>query len=85
MFEGMALWFLKLQEKRLKVNDKRFFDNIYKWSRFIRHIESDDNPKASAGTTSAKGVYQFTDASVDTGKNRMYNMGFEKEYIRERS
>ena len=83
MFKGLALWFLKKQSKRLGISDQRFFDNIYKWSRFVRHIESDNNPKASAGTTSAKGVYQFTDASVETAKNRMYNMGFEKEYIRE--
>ena len=38
---------------------------------------------AAAKTTSAKGVYQFTDDSVDTAKNRMYNMGFFKEEIRE--
>ena len=49
----------------------------------VRHIESDNNPKASAGTTSAKGVYQFTDASVHTAKQRMWNMGFEAEYIRD--
>jgi hypothetical protein len=36
---------------------------------------------AAAGTTSAKGVYQFTDASVDTGRNRMRNMGFDDEFI----
>lgn len=83
MFKGLALWFLKKQAKRLGIDSKCFFCNIYKWSRYIRHIESDDNPKASAGTTSAKGVYQFTDASVLTGKNRMYNMGFHPDDIKE--
>ena len=82
-FTDKALWFLKLQANRLSVKSKCFFTNIYKWSRFVRHIESDNNPKASAGTTSAKGVYQFTDASVQTAKNRMSNMGFDNEDIRE--
>ena len=83
MFKGQALYFLKKQANRLKVKGLIFMDNIYKWAMMVRHIESDNNPKASAGTTSAKGVYQFTDASVQTAKNRMFNMGFEKEYIRE--
>ena len=83
MFQGQALWFLTKERKRLDIDSKCFFCNIYDWSRFVRHIESDNNPKASAGTTSAKGVYQFTDGSVQTAKNRMFNMGFEKEYIRE--
>ena len=83
MFKGLALWFIKRQAYRLKDESEPFFSNIYKWSRYVRHIESDDNPKASAGTTSAKGVYQITDASVITAKNRMHNMGFHKEDIRE--
>tara|TARA_Y100000592_G_C5234619_1_gene205505 strand:- start:60 stop:515 length:456 start_codon:yes stop_codon:yes gene_type:complete len=82
MFKGLANWFIKNQARRLGVDSKCFLCNVYKWSRFVRHIESDDNPKASAGTTSAKGVYQFTDASVQTAKNRMFNMGFDKEDIR---
>ena len=83
MFYGLALWFLKKQSRRLGIKDQRFFSNIYKWSRYVRHIESDNNPKASAGTTSAKGVYQFTDASVQTAKNRMHNMGFYRDDIRD--
>ena len=83
MFKGNAKWFLENQAKRLGIDSRCFFCNIYRWSRMVREIESDNNPKASADTTSAKGVYQFTDASVETAKNRMYNMGFEKEYIRE--
>ena len=84
MYKLKALNFLKKQLNRLKVVDMEascLF--IYKWSRMIRKIESDDNPKESAGSTSAKGVYQFTDASVQTAKNRMHNMGFFKEDIRE--
>jgi len=88
MFTGKALNFLKRQEYRLKIDKHHsacdcFCDNIYKWSVMVRIIESDNNPKASAGTTSAKGVYQFTDASVQTAKNRMVNMGFDKEDARE--
>tara|TARA_R100000781_G_scaffold110713_1_gene76371 strand:- start:145 stop:603 length:459 start_codon:yes stop_codon:yes gene_type:complete len=84
MFTGKALNFLKKQLNRLKVVDiDKSSDYIYKWSRMVREIESDNNPMAAAATTSAKGVYQFTDASVNTAKNRMYNMGFFKEEIRE--
>ena len=84
MFEGQALIFMKRQFLRLKSADYRgFLRNIYEFSRQVREIESDNNPEAAAKTTSAKGVYQFTDASVQTAKNRMYNMGFEKEDIRE--
>ena len=84
MYKLKALNFLKKQLTRLKVVDMEASClYIYKWSRMIRKIESDDNPKASAGSTSAKGVYQFTDASVQTAKNRMHNMGFFKEDIRE--
>ena len=55
MFTGKALHFLKNQLRRLKVVDIRascLF--IYEWSRMIREIESDNNPKAAAKTTSAK-------------------------------
>ena len=84
MFVGKALRFLKLQLQRLKVVDiKASCLYIYKWSRMIREIESDNNPEAAAKTTSAKGVYQFTADSVQTAKNRMFNMGFFKEDIRE--
>jgi len=83
MFTGKSLNFLKKQKHRLKEESDCFCENIYKWSRMVREIESDNNPMAAAGTTSAKGVYQFTDASVNTAKNRMYNMGFFKEEIRE--
>jgi hypothetical protein len=61
----------------------------YLWQQ-VRNIESDNRPEAAAGKydefgnltsgTSAKGVYQFTDASVDTGRNRMQNMGFGDEF-----
>ena len=84
MFKGEALTFIKKQFMRLKsANYRDFLRNIYDFSQQVREIESDNNPKAAAKTTSAKGVYQFTNASVQTGKNRMYNMGFEKEFIRE--
>ena len=48
----------------------------------IRKIESDNRLMANPGTTTAKGVYQFTDDSVETAKNRAANMGFDKGIIR---
>jgi hypothetical protein len=83
MFTGIAKWFLEKQAKRLGIDSRCFFCNIYRWSGMVREIESDNNPKASADTTTAKGVYQFTNDSVHTAKNRMFNMGFLKEDIRE--
>ena len=47
----------------------------------IRKIESDNRLMANPGTTTAKGVYQFTDDSVETAKNRAVNMGFDKGII----
>jgi hypothetical protein len=76
--------FLETQMNRLQIpEDQRdeWSKNIMDFSRQVRHIESDNNPKAAAGTTSAKGVYQFTDDSVTTGKNRMANMGFGQDVI----
>jgi hypothetical protein len=84
MFTGETQIFLRRQFLRLKSIDFRgFCRNLHEFSNQVRTIESDNNPDAAAKTTSAKGVYQFTDDSVQTGKNRMYNMGFEREYIRE--
>jgi hypothetical protein len=84
MFKGQAKIFVKRQCLRLKAIDcDGFCANMYDFSKQVRQIESDNNPEAAAKTTSAKGVYQFTDASVQTAKNRMYNMGFDKEDIRD--
>jgi hypothetical protein len=83
-FGGKSLAFLDKQMDRLGIAPEErdaYAKNMYDWSRQVRNIESDDNPMAAAGTTSAKGVYQFTDASVDTGRNRMRNMGFDDEFI----
>ena len=93
-FGAKSLSFLDKQMDRLGIDPSErdaFTKNIYDWSRQVRNIESDDNPMAAAGKydefgnltsgTSAKGVYQFTDASVDTGKGRMRNMGFDDELI----
>ena len=57
------------------------YGNISNWANQVRHVESDNNPMASPGTTSAKGVYQFVDASVPVAKQRMKNMGYDKEFI----
>ena len=84
MFGEKNIGFLNKQFDRMKISEdqrKDYLDNLYGFSQNVRQIESDNNPMAAAGTTSAKGVYQFTDASVDTGRNRMRNMGFDDDYI----
>ena len=76
--------FLNSQFDRMGIpEDQResYMSNIYDFSQQVRHIESDNNPLAAAGTTSAKGVYQFTDDSVNTGLNRMGNLGYNQDYI----
>ena len=55
--------------------------NMQDWSQQVRTIESDNNPMASPGTTTAKGVYQFTDDSVTTGLQRLRNMKYPEEMI----
>tara|TARA_R100000458_G_C8116526_1_gene137192 strand:- start:62 stop:598 length:537 start_codon:yes stop_codon:yes gene_type:complete len=39
------------------------------------------NPKARAETTTAAGVYQFTEGAVDAAKNRAINLGFDSGFI----
>ena len=51
------------------------------FSQLVREIESDDNRQASAGTTSAKGVYQFTNATVQQAKQRAKNLGIDESFI----
>ena len=83
-FGTKSMDFLTKQMDRMEIpRDQRdaFSKNMYDWSRQVRNIESDDNPMAAAGSTTAKGVYQFTDPSVQTGLNRMQNMGFDNEFI----
>ena len=45
----------------------------------VEHIYGD--PQALAKTTTAAGVYQFTEKSVDTAKNRAKNIGFDSSFI----
>ena len=56
--------------------------NLMNWSGQVRHIESDNNPMASPENTTAKGVYQFTDDSVHTGRQRMLNMGYDEDFVK---
>ena len=56
-------------------------DNMKSWSKQVRMIESDNNPMVMPKKTTAKGVYQFVDASVPVGKQRMRNVGFPEELI----
>jgi hypothetical protein len=43
-------------------------------------VESSNNPKAKNPKSTAKGIYQITDDTVDTIKNRMKNMGIKKSF-----
>ena len=47
----------------------------------IRRIESDNRIMANPGTTTAKGVYQFTNKTVETAKKRAINMGFDQGFV----
>jgi len=52
-------------------------NNLYNYSQTVRGIESDNNPMAAAGATSAKGVYQFVDGSVPVAGQRLQNTGYQ--------
>ena len=83
-FSQQNIGFLNKQFDRMNIPEEQredYMNNIYDFSQQVRHIESDNNPLAAAGTTSAKGVYQFTDDSVNTGLNRMGNLGYNQDYI----
>lgn len=62
---------------------EQFLTNMHKFSQDTRMMESDNNPLAANPTSSAKGVYQFTDDSVDTGMQRMRNLGYGDEFVSE--
>jgi hypothetical protein len=82
-FGSKSLAFLDKQMDRLGIKEEKrdaFTENMFDFSRQVRNVESDNNRMAAADSTSAKGVYQFTDASVATGRNRMANLGFEDKF-----
>ena len=58
------------------------YKNMQDWANQVRHVESDNNPMVSPETTSAKGVYQFVDASVPVAKQRMLNMGYDEDFVK---
>jgi hypothetical protein len=60
-----------------------FKKNLGDFAHRTSGIESDygKNLNELGGTTSAKGLYQFTDASVGTGKNRLLNMGVSQDVV----
>lgn len=61
-----------------------YVQNIYDFSKIVREIESQNNPKAvniplpGRKKSTARGVYQFTKESVETAFNRVKNM--DKKY-----
>jgi hypothetical protein len=63
------------------IEEVQFTGNRDEFLDLIRKIESDNKIMATPKTTTAKGVYQFTDASVDTAKKRAINLGFDKATI----
>ena len=84
-FADNIMSFLEAQMDRLGVKEEKrdaFTENMFDFSRQVRNIESDNKimavPRKKDGTlaSSAKGVYQFLDDSVDTGRNRMRTQGF---------
>ena len=53
--------------------------DVYK---YIGELESNNNPLAESGISSAKGIYQFTPAAVEsTKRSAKRNVGFDDEYI----
>ena len=46
----------------------------------LAEVESSNNLKAKNPKSTAKGVYQITDDTVETIKNRMKNMGIKKSF-----
>jgi hypothetical protein len=89
-YSGETASMLERQMDRLKLEGsdrESFLTNIHNFARDTRIMESDDNPlavnipQAGQEQTSAKGAYQFTDASVDTARQRMRNLGFGDEFI----
>jgi len=83
-WEGLMKSFLTKQGKRLKVPSiGKFRGYLMKFANFVIEIESSGNVMAMPKTSSAKGLFQFTDASVHTAKQRMVNMGFDVEDVRE--
>lgn len=83
-FTPQNIEFLTSQFDRMGIpEDQResYMSNIYDFSQQVRNVESDNNPLAAAGTSTAKGVYQFTDPSVQTGLGRMGNLGYNQDYI----
>mgnify|MGYP003657957627 CR=1 FL=1 len=83
-FSQQNVDFLSKQFDRMNIPEEQredYMNNMYDFSQQVRHVESDNNPLAAAGTTSAKGVYQFTDDSVNTGLNRMGNLGYNQDFI----
>ena len=63
------------------LEESQFSGNRNEFLNLIRKVESDNRLMANPGTTTAKGVYQFTDDSVGTAKNRAINLGFDKGII----
>ena len=60
------------------IEEVQFTRNRGEFLDLIRKIESDNRIMATPKTTTAKGVYQFTDASVDTAKKRARSKAFSK-------
>ena len=68
----------------------KYLNNLYDFSRIVRLIESDDDPSREAkdlsgSKYSAKGVYQFTDATVRTTRRKALMLGVPQGRLDEMS
>jgi hypothetical protein len=84
--DNMVDNFLQSQYDRMKLSGtsyEDFSDNLKDFAYRVSGVESSygRNLKELGGTTSAKGLYQFTDASVQTGKQRLKNLNVNDNII----
>ena len=57
-------------------------DSKIPFFELIKKAESNNNPLAKNPKSTAKGVYQFLDGTVENVKNQGINLGFNKKYIK---
>lgn len=84
--DNMVDNFLQSQYDRMNLSGasyEDFSDNLKDFAYRVSGVESSygRNLKELSGSTSAKGLYQFTDASVQTGKQRLKNLNVSDSII----
>ena len=82
-FGSGASGYLTSQFDRMNIPEEEregMTGNIFDFARKSRFIESSDNIMAEPETSTAKGLYQFTDKTVPTAFNRYRNTTGDKEW-----